>query len=139
MIDVGKATTGQFCWVDLAATNADSAKEFYGRLLGWSPAELSVNGGSFTRLQLLGQDVGSLFQMRQADVADGVPSHWTPYIRVGDVDTIARRAASIGGKVLVQPFEVEGVARIALILDSVGAHVGLWEPLHGGKEQEAYG
>jgi predicted enzyme related to lactoylglutathione lyase len=139
MIDVGKAATGQFCWVDLASTDADSAKAFYGRLLGWSPVELSVNGGSFTRLQLLGQDVGSLYQMRQAHVADGVPSHWTPYIRVNDVDTIARRAASIGGKVLVQPFEVEGVARIALILDSVGAHVGLWEPLKANREMDYHG
>jgi uncharacterized protein len=139
MIDIGKAASGQFCWVDLAATDADSAKAFYGRLLGWSSAELSVNGGSFTRLQLLGQDVGSLYQMRQAHVADGVPSHWTPYIRVNDVDTVARRAASIGGKVLVQPFDVEGVARIALILDSVGAHVGLWESLRGNSQENAHG
>jgi len=139
MIEVGKAGHGQFCWVDLAATNVEDAKAFYGRLLGWSPQELTANGGAFTRLQLLGQDVGSVYQMRQAHVADGVPSHWTPYIRVDDVDTIARRAASIGGKVLVQPFTIDGIARIALILDSVGAHVGLWEPLNGSAEQEAHG
>jgi predicted enzyme related to lactoylglutathione lyase len=135
MIEVGKATHGQFCWVDLAATNAADANAFYGRLLGWSPQELTANGGVFTRLQLLGQDVGSVYQMRQAHVAHGVPSHWTPYIRVDDVDTIARRAASIGGRILVQPFTVEGIARIALILDSVGAHVGLWEPLNATAEQ----
>ena len=111
------------------------AKAFYGRLLGWSSREQSANGGSFTRLRLLGQDVGSLYQLRRAHVADGVPSHWTPYIRVNDVDDVARRAASIGGKVLVQPFEVAGVARIALILDSVGAHVGLWEPLKANRKR----
>jgi predicted enzyme related to lactoylglutathione lyase len=114
MIDVGKVASGRFCWVDLAATDADSAKAFYGRLLGWSPSEHSANGGSFTRLQLLGQDVGSVYQMRQAHVAAGVPS-WTPYIRVDDVDTIARRAVSIGGKVPVQPFE--SGSRVALIMD----------------------
>jgi predicted enzyme related to lactoylglutathione lyase len=77
--------------------------------------------------------------MRQAHVADGVPSHWTPYIGVNDVDTVARRAGSIGGKVLVQPFEVDGIARIALILDSVGAHVGLWESLETNKQGVAHG
>lgn len=35
----------------------------------------------------------------------------------------------IGGKVIVRPFVVAGVARRALILDSVGAQVGLWEPI----------
>jgi predicted enzyme related to lactoylglutathione lyase len=29
----------------------------------------------------------------------------------------------------VQPFEVEGVARIALVTDSIGSIMGLWESL----------
>jgi predicted enzyme related to lactoylglutathione lyase len=41
----------------------------------------------------------------------------------------ASRAALLGGTVIVDPFVVSGVARIALILDSVGAVVGLWEPI----------
>jgi predicted enzyme related to lactoylglutathione lyase len=54
-------------------------------------------------------------------------SHWTPYVRVNDIEHAARRAAQIGGEVVVEPFLVSGVARIALILDAVGAVVGLWE------------
>jgi predicted enzyme related to lactoylglutathione lyase len=31
--------------------------------------------------------------------------------------------------VIAQPFVVSGIARIALVLDSVGALIGLWEPI----------
>jgi predicted enzyme related to lactoylglutathione lyase len=44
-----------------------------------------------------------------------------------------------GGKVLVRPFAVAAFARIALILDSVGAHVGLWEPLEANVKEDAHG
>lgn len=66
----------------------------------------------------------------------GVPSHWTAYVRVIDVDDVARRAVSYGGEVLVRPVVVPGVARIAVIVDSVGAHVGLWQPI-GAHEKES--
>jgi predicted enzyme related to lactoylglutathione lyase len=56
----------------------------------------------------------------------GVPSHWTPYVRVERIEEAVRRVEEARGAVLVRPFEVEGMARIALIADSVGAVLGLW-------------
>jgi uncharacterized protein len=140
MMQLGKIDAGRFCWVDLAATDAGRAKAFYGQLFGWTSCEQSANGGSFTRLQLSDSDVGSIYQMTNMHFDSGMPSHWTPYVRVDDVNAAARRAASLGGEVIVGPFVVSGIARIALILDSVGALVGLWEPIepytgangHGG-------
>jgi predicted enzyme related to lactoylglutathione lyase len=129
MIELGNAASGRFCWIDLAATDADRAKAFYGNLFGWSSHEQPANGGNFTRLRLGERDVGSMYQLRQSQLDHGVPSHWTPYIRVDDVDDVVRRAVALGGRVIVQPFAVSDIARIALILDSVGAHVGLWEPI----------
>lgn len=129
MFDIGKTAPGQFCWVDLAATDAQRAAAFYSRMFGWTSSEQAANGGHFTRLMLSDQDVGSLYQISRAHRDNGVPSHWTPYIRVDDVTSATRRAATCGGEVIVRPFDVPGVARIALILDSVDARVGLWEPL----------
>jgi predicted enzyme related to lactoylglutathione lyase len=123
------AGAGRFCWVDLAASDAEAAKVFYGRLFGWSSREQPANGGRFTRLRLSGRDVGSLYQLERKHLESGVPSHWTPYVRVDGVEEAAQRAASLGGEVIVRPFAVAGVARIALILDSVGAPVGLWESI----------
>jgi Predicted enzyme related to lactoylglutathione lyase len=57
MVRLGKTDRGQFCWLDLAATNADRAKTFYRKLFGWTSHEQQANGGSFTRLRLSDQDV----------------------------------------------------------------------------------
>jgi predicted enzyme related to lactoylglutathione lyase len=128
MIDT-KSASGTFCWVDLAATDADAAKAFYSRMFGWTACEQRANGGVFTRLRLAGRDLGSLYQLSRAQ-RDSMPSHWTAYVRVDDLDYAAERATACGGQILVRPFAVADVARIALIRDSVGAPVGLWEPAH---------
>ena len=93
MVRLGKTDRGQFCWLDLAATNADRAKTFYRKLFGWTSHEQQANGGSFTRLRLSDQDVGSIYQLREALLDHGMSSHWTPYVRVNDV-TDKRRPAS---------------------------------------------
>src|SRR4029453_4660079 len=114
-----KADTGRFCWMDLAATNVESAKLFYGELFRWTSPAQAANGGSFIRLQSSSHDIGSVYQLRKELLDKGIASHWTPYILVKSVkDAVSR-----------DPFVVSGVARIALILDSVGAVVGLWEPI----------
>jgi uncharacterized protein len=129
MVQLGKTDPGQFCWLDLAATDANSAKAFYGKLFGWTSHDQPANGGSFTRLRLSNQDVGSLYQLRDALLVHGMPSHWTPYVRVDNVKNAVRQATALGGAVIADPFVVSGVARIALIEDSVGALIGLWEPI----------
>lgn len=132
-------STGRFCWVDLAATDASGAMEFYRQLFGWTSHPQEANGGVFTRLRLAGQDVGSLYQLQREHIAQGAPSHWTPYVQVDDLAAAARRVEALGGQVLVQPFLVSGVARIALIADAVGAPLGLWEPLEADGEDGGTG
>lgn len=118
---------GRFCWVDLAASSAGRAQEFYAAMFGWSAAPQAANGGTYTRFSRDGRDIGSLYQMQRRLVEGGMPSHWTPYVRVASADAAASKAVSLGGKPVVRPFLVSGVARIALVLDAVGAPVGLWE------------
>ena len=130
---------GQLCWIDLAANDAEQARRYYERLFGWSARPQHCNGGVFNRLEFAGKDVGSLYQLQKKNIARGVPSHWTPYVRVDDVDNVVRRVVSRGGKVIVRPFVVSGIAQIALILDSVGAQVGLWEPVEANTKENAHG
>ncbi len=139
MVHLGRTDSGQFCWLDLAATDADSAKLFYRNLFGWTSHEQPANGGSFTRLRRSDQDVGSIYQLRQTLLERGMSSHWTPYVRVSSVKDAVRRAAALGGTVIVHPFVVSGIAQIALILDSVGALVGLWEPIELNVKANGHG
>ena len=128
------ALAGEFCWLDLAATDAAAARQFYRRVFGWTPHEQAVNGGRFTRMQLGGRDIGSLYQLSRRSFEREVPSHWLPYVKVDDIDEALRRALAHDGRILVRPFVVDDVARIAVILDAVGAQVGLWEPLKNNGE-----
>jgi len=121
-------TVHGFCWLDLAATDAQLAKRFYADAFGWHFEQQSANGGVFTRCRVAGRAVGSLYQLGPAECERGVPSHWTPYLRVEQADAAARRAVACGGRLVVAPFDVDGVARIALVQDAVGALVGLWQP-----------
>jgi uncharacterized protein len=139
MVRLSKADSGHFCWLDLAATDADSAKAFYQNMFGWTSHEQQANDGSFIRLRLSDQDIGSIYQLRATLLERGMSSHWTPYVRVNQLEESVRRAALCGGTVIVHPFLVSGVARIALILDSVGALVGLWEPIELNMKVNGHG
>ncbi len=130
MMDTSNAASpGAFCWLDLAAADAMRAKAFYARLFGWTFHDQHANGGTFTRFHSGGQAVGSLYPLPQRQLDQGVPSHWTPYVRVVDVDAAVARAVDLGGRLVIAPFEVEHMARIALIEDAVGALVGLWQSM----------
>lgn len=120
---------GAFCWLDLAASDAALAKAFYAQAFGWTFQDERVNGGEITRCHAGGRKVGSMYQLNRTQLHHGVPSHWTPYILVASADAAARRIPSLGGRLVVAPFDVQGVARIALIEDAVGALVGLWQAL----------
>lgn len=133
------ALIGQFCWVDLAAVDAAAAIGFYTTLFGWTTLDRRAGGGHFTRLQAAGRDVGSLYQLHARHLNEGVPSHWTAYIRVDEADATARRAVALGGAVVVRPFTLPGTARIAVILDAVGAPIGLWQTLAADQEDSAHG
>jgi predicted enzyme related to lactoylglutathione lyase len=129
----------RFCWVDLATTDAPRATAFYRDVFGWTAHEQLANGGSFTRLRLSDRDIGSIYQLRESLLDNGMTSHWTPYVRVNDIEHAAGRATQFGGKVVVNPFLVSDVAHIALILDSVGAVVGLWEPIVADRKANGHG
>ena len=117
----------RFCWFDLAAVDARRAAHFYAGLFGWQTQRQRANGGEYFRFTADGECIASLYQLGAKQVAAGVPSHWTPYVGVADIDEAGERAAALGGRVVVRPFGVDGAARISLVTDATGALLGLWE------------
>jgi uncharacterized protein len=113
--------------IDLAAVDAAGAATFYREMFGWSARPMRANGGAFFEFSAQGRTVASMYQLEAARIAQGVPSHWTPYVGIADLDESVARAIRLGGAVIVRPFEVDGVARVSLVVDSGGALLGLWE------------
>ncbi len=52
---------------------------------------------------------------------EGAPDHWMTYLAVDDVNRRCREAAAAGGTVCKGPFDVLGVARMAMVQDATGA------------------
>jgi predicted enzyme related to lactoylglutathione lyase len=125
MIPLDRA--GRFCWLDLAAVDCRQAADFYNGMFGWKTKRQHANGGAYHHFVDRGESTASMYQLGSEQLGGGVPSHWTPYIAVADLEKSVLNASKLGGQVIVEPFKVQDAARVSLITDSVGALVGLWE------------
>ena len=129
---MGKRTdypAGTFSWVDLATTDPDGAKSFYGALFGWDAEDMAAGGaGTYTRLRLGGDDVAGLYRQGDDQRDAGIPPNWLSYVTVDDVTETTGRARELGATVVGEPLEVMDVGRMAVIQDATGATVALWEP-----------
>jgi predicted enzyme related to lactoylglutathione lyase len=120
---------GTFCWVELATTDPEGAKAFYGRLFGWEAYDTPIpDGGTYTRLLVDGDDACALYEMDADRRAAGVPPHWFSHVSVESADATAQRARELGGKVHGEAFDVMEFGRMAVIEDPEGALFAAWEP-----------
>ena len=65
--------------------------------------------------------------MRPDEKQMGVPPHWNSYVTVANVDEAAKKAQSLGGKVLAPPFDVMDAGRMAVLQDPTGAVFQVWQ------------
>jgi predicted enzyme related to lactoylglutathione lyase len=123
-----KYTPGTFSWTDLATTDQDGAKQFYGQLFGWSAVDYPVGEGVvYSMMQIGGKDVAAISPQQQAQRDAGVPPAWNSYISVESADDTADRAQKLGGTMHAPPFDVMDVGRMAVIQDPQGAFFMPWE------------
>jgi predicted enzyme related to lactoylglutathione lyase len=119
---------GTFSWTDLATSDPDGAKRFYTELFGWEfedqPIPEEAGGGVYTMLRKDGKDVAALFQARE-----GMPTFWGSYVTVESADSTAARASDLGGTLMMEPFDVMDVGRMATIQDPTGAILSAWQPM----------
>jgi uncharacterized protein len=114
---------GTFCWADLATPDTESAKAFYGGLLGWEFEHMASDGApDYIVARRGGARVAALHE------GVGQPPHWNNYVTVEDPDLVARRAQELGGTIFAGPFDVPGAGRMAAISDPGGAMVIAWKP-----------
>jgi uncharacterized protein len=113
---------GTFSWAELATSDADAAKAFYGELFGWSYDDNPIGDGQvYTMAQRDGGTAAALFQTDQ-------PPHWNCYVTVASADDSAAKAAEHGATVVAEPFDVMDVGRMAVFMDPQGAGLAVWEP-----------
>jgi uncharacterized protein len=131
---------GSLNFNDLHTRNLNGARSFYGSVFGWEVLDL---GGSFawalpgygdfleqrtpgTRENMAQMGAPERFEDVVAslvpipDDQTDVASHWGVTFGVEDADAIAARAADLGGRVVVAPFDAPWI-RATVIADPQGA------------------
>ena len=121
-------TPGTFCWAELATSDQQAAKVFYGTLFGWGADDRPVGDGVFYSMQLIGdKPVAAIALQPQQQREAGVPPLWNSYVSVQDADAVAARAKELGADVHAPPFDVMTAGRMAVIQDPQGAYFMLWQ------------
>lgn len=117
---------GTFCWIELATSDDGGAKAFYTKLFGWSVNENDMGEmGKYYIFQKDGADAAAMYK-KGPEMAQ-VPPHWATYIAVADADASAEKAKSLGGNVMMGPFDVMEYGRMAFISDPQGAAFAIWQ------------
>ena len=118
------STHGKFHWNELLSGDVERCKAFFSAVCGWTYDDVPMPNFTYTVAKSGDKIAGGIMDKSKTGEPT-MPSHWMAYIGVDDVDAAAAKVAGAGGKVLQEPFDVEGVGRIAIIADPDGAVVGL--------------
>jgi uncharacterized protein len=131
---------GSLNFNDLHTRDVDGASAFYGAVFGWDLIDIDaglawalpgygdfleeLRPGTKDNMAQMGAPerfedvVASLVPI--GDDQPGVAAHWGVTFGVADADAVASRAAELGGKVVVAPFDAPWV-RTTVIADPAGA------------------
>ncbi len=122
---------GMFHWNELMTRDARQAKDFYGKTLGWTFDDMPMGPDmTYTIFKAGDAMAGGMMEM-SGPAFEGVPVHWMGYIAVDDVDKRLEALKKAGGSVMREPWDVEGIGRIAIVADPGGAAQGWMTPADG--------
>ncbi|MDS9467014.1 VOC family protein [Paracoccus sp. MBLB3053] len=119
---------GKPCWFELSTAQGAlaDAEDFYGKLFGWSVKDAGMPGFTY-RLASQGDEMVA-GMMELTDENPGMPPFWMVYYDVDDADAAAAKVQSMGGKVHVEPSDIPGTGRFAVLADPQGAAFGILQP-----------
>jgi predicted enzyme related to lactoylglutathione lyase len=113
-------------WLDLTVPDAESLKDFYAAVTGWTLFPVPMGDYSDYALMDGETTVAGVCHARGPN-AD-IPPVWMPYFRVDDIEAAAAKVVELGGELLRQPSEVADYGRTCYIRDPAGVVCGLFQP-----------
>jgi len=112
---------GQVVWNELLAADDAGAASFYGSLAGVEAQTIERRGGEYTLLRSQGRERAGIMDRPDPRVTP----LWLTHFAVSDVGAAARRAAELGGKVLLAPSPDLREGTLAVVTDPTGALLAL--------------
>ena len=118
-----KPAHGTICWNELTTSDATSAKKFYADLFGWKFTGSEAAGMDYNEINIGGPPFGGIMQITEQ--MGPMPSQWSAYVAVDDVDATAKRVEELGGKICMPPMDIPNVGRFSVITDPTGANIAV--------------
>jgi uncharacterized protein len=118
---------GQITHIELPADDLDRARRFYSELFGWELGEMEGFPNyllfRFGPIESAGGGIG----LRGSTTGERL----RVYVETDSIDDVVSRVAELGGSVVEPRTEIPGQGWYAVINDSEGNEVGLYEGLPG--------
>lgn len=119
---------GEFCWNELATSNLQAAKDFYGKTFGWKFSEHKMGEMTYTMIKTNDKEFGGIWSIPK-DQEKQIPPHWMAYILVENLDESLKKATKNGASIVKPAATAGDMGRFAIIKDPTGAHIALWQTL----------
>lgn len=120
---------GDLTHFEIPADEPDRAKSFYGGLFGWSFQEVPGYEGYHLFTTPVGeQGMGGAIGKR----GESAPDRLRTYVNVDSIDATLPKVPELGGTVIADKAEVPGQGWFAVIQDTEGNEIALWEPASRG-------
>ncbi len=122
MTDSPTPPYGKPAWFDLSVPDADSVKDFYSAVCGWTSGALDMGGYSdYTMATPTGEVVAGVCHARGPNA--NLPPVWLMYVSVPSLEDAVETVRQNGGSILEERVN-DGMA---VVRDPAGAVFALWQ------------
>jgi predicted enzyme related to lactoylglutathione lyase len=128
---------GKFIWFDLVTRDPVASRRFYGDVFGWTFDAVANSVEDYHVIRADGVPIGGVFTTPVRGAQAG--ARWLSFASVADLDRSLAKLKSLGAKTLVEPTDVAGRGRHAIVRDPQGAILGLLQSATGDPADDPVG
>lgn len=122
------AEPGAPSWFELHTRSYEESVAFYQDVFGWQTTVASDEADfRYTTMQSGSEEPRAGVMDAAAFLPEGVPSHWSVYFGVADIDDALAKVKDLGGTVGQGPDDTP-YGKLATIVDTTGANAKLVQP-----------
>jgi hypothetical protein len=119
---------GEPCWADLQTPDVAAAKEFYGRIFGWTYQDFPTpDGRSYAQAFVNGALVATIAPQSPLQLEAGTTAKWNVYFAVADAADLLEEVRYGGGAVQFGPEQVGDTGVLGFLAPPGGGTTGIWQ------------
>ena len=112
-----RQVNNQWLWNELWANHAESAITYYTAFAGFDTDVREVDGNPYILLVKGEENYAAIIQ----NPVEGPRTHWMPYIKVEDPESVTEKVIASGGSAIMEPRDDVRSGTVAILLDPWGA------------------